>query len=346
MRLNKIFFLFLIVFVLFAYYFYYSIYKKETVHEPQINFEVKQGETATELATRLEKEKIISDAWLFKKYLAWNNLDKKIKFGNYTVNSPLTIANIASSLNQPDFNEKEITILPGWDIRDVATYFESLAMFQAEETTELIGLPAVDYRTAKDVSKPDVDFAKYKVLRDKPEYVSYEGYLAPETIRVFADSDLKEILEKFIAYRDSQFTPEMYLEIEKQGKTVYQILTLASILEKEVKTLADKKIVADLFWRRLEENWALQADSTVHYAVFKTGTVFTTSEDRQTDSLWNTYKYPGLPLSPICNPSLDSIMAAIYPTKNNYNFFLTDSNGQVHYAVTNEQHNYNRYKYL
>jgi len=123
-------------------------------------------------------------------------------------------------------------------------------------------------------------------------------------------------------------------------------LTLASIVEREVRGERDRKKVADIFWRRLDMNWALQADSTVHYAVGKTGNVFTSKEDRDSLSPWNTYKYPGLPLGPISNPDLESIMASIYPEPNEYYYFLTDEEGVVHYGKTLEEHNENRRKYL
>ncbi|MEK7213333.1 MAG: endolytic transglycosylase MltG, partial [Patescibacteria group bacterium] len=87
-------------------------------------------------------------------------------------------------------------------------------------------------------------------------------------------------------------------------------------------------------------------DSSVHYAVNRTGTVFTTSKERQVDSLYNTYKYPGLPLGPISNPGLLAIKAALYPSPNNYWYFLSDEEGKIHYARTLEEHNLNKAKYL
>lgn len=345
MIFKKTFFVALAVFFLTIYYFYFNIYQRESIGESQVVFKVERNESINALAEKLEKEKIISDSWLFKKYLVWKKQDRNIVYGEYVVEAPITISRIAEVLNKPNFSEKKVTILPGSNIRSISEYLASNFIFSSEEITNLLGISAVDYRNNKNLVKP-TDIFEYKVLQDKPWYVSYEGYLAPETINVFEDASLKEILEKFIAHRDSQFTTQMYEDIKKNGRNIHEILVMASILEKEVHGLENKKMVSDLFWRRYDSNWALQADSTVHYAVDKLGNVFTTAEDRQSDSLWNTYKYPGLPLSPICNPSLESIMAAIYPTANKYNFFLTDKNGKVYYAITNEEHNVNRFKYL
>lgn len=253
--------------------------------------------------------------------------------------------------------EMTITIIPGWDLRDVADYFVKLGFASStNDVYQLVGEPAHDYRLEKIKAPVLNDFQDYssdvnnlyisRELERKSDYVSYEGWLAPDTYRVYKNSTLEEIVKKLIAWRLNNITPEMYEEMERTNKTFYDVLTMASILEKEVRDLADKKMVADIFWRRLAKNWALQADSTVHYVVGKEGNVFTTSKDRQADSLWNTYKYPGLPPSPICNPGLDSIKAALEPTKNNYWYFLTDKNGTVYYAKTLEEQNNNRYKYL
>lgn len=249
----------------------------------------------------------------------------------------------------PPRPEVTITIIPGWDLRDIAVYLQKQGFVSTtQEFYAVVGEPAVDYRKQK-LEIPSLDFSDESynsILANKLKYVSYEGYLTPDTYRVYKNSTLEEIVKKLIAWRLNNITPEMYSAMEKTNKTFYDVLTMASILEKEVQKLEDKKIVADIFWRRLKMNWALQADSTVHYAVAKEGNVFTTSKDRQVDSLWNTYKYPGLPLSPICNPGLESIKAALYPEKNNYWYFLTDKNGKVHYAKTLEEQSANRYKYL
>jgi len=223
----------------------------------------------------------------------------------------------------PPRPEVVLTIIPGWNLRQVADYLVKQGFASSTaEVYKITGVPAKDIKN------------------------NQEGYLAPETIRVYKDASLPSAIDKFIAEREKQITPELQAVINKSGHDFKEVLTLASILEREVKNLADKKIVADIFWRRLKINWALQADSTVHYAVDKSGEVSTSFTERQFDSLWNTYKYPGLPPTPICNPSLDSIKAALNPAKNNYWYFLTDKSGVVHYAKTLEEQNENRVRFL
>ncbi len=345
LKIFKLSFVILITCLVIGFWFLYTeIYTASTQKAESVKFEVKQGESVSALAKRLEQENIIRSAWFFKKYLALAGIDKKINIGEFEVVAPITLARVAQALGQPGLSEEVITIIPGWTIRDIAIYLENLGKFQQEEITEYAGLPAVNYKTwAEGAPKIDLDL---KILQNKPWYVSYEGYLAPDTYRIYKNSSVPDIINKLLQEREKQITSEMWGDIEKSGRSFFEILTMASILEQEVRSLEDKKMVADIFWRRYHINWALQADSTIHYAVGKSGSVFTTTEDRDSNSPWNTYKYPGLPLGPICNPSLVSIQAALYPQKNNYWYFLTDKNGKVYYAKTLEEHNLNRQKYL
>lgn len=327
-----------------VWFVYSEIYTAQAVKSPKVTFQVKEGESVSALADRLDQEQVVRHGWLFKKYVAFKGIDKEIRFGTFEVLSPITLHRVVEVLGKPGTTEREITIIPGWDIRDIANYFENQGMFQAEEITELIGLPAVNYNS-ENIPKPTLNL-DLNIAKDKPACVSFEGYIAPDTYRIYKDASLEEIMEKLIRHRDSQFTDQMMRDIENFGKDKHDILTMASILEREVQAKEDREKIADIFWRRYEMNWALQADSTVHYALGKKGEVFTTKEERDSLSQWNTYKYPGLPLGPICSPSIESIMAAIYPQKNDYWYFLTTPEGDVKYAETIEEHNENRKKYL
>jgi len=245
----------------------------------------------------------------------------------------------------PPKEEITITIIPGWNLRQVAEYLvEKGIASTTEDVYKITGEPARDYRIGG-VAAPRIQL-DVDLLIDKPNYVSYEGYLAPETYRVYKDATVLEGINTLINQRELQITEEMRQEVDGQGRTLHQTLTMASILEKEVRNSVDKAMVADILWRRLERGWALQVDSSVHYAVDKRGEVFTKKQEREFDSYWNTYKYPGLPLGPISNPSIASIEAALHPEKNNYWYFLTTLDGQVKYARTLDEHNGNRGRYL
>jgi UPF0755 protein len=134
---------------------------------------------------------------------------------------------------------------------------------------------------------------------------------------------------------DQKLTPALMAEIKAQKKSIFSIVTMASLLEKEVKTQEDKKIVSGILWKRIAIGMPLQLDATINYITNK-GDASVTIKDTKINSPYNTYKYYGLPKGPISNPGLDSISAAIYPTKTNYLYYLTD--GKTIFSETLEQH--------
>jgi UPF0755 protein len=144
---------------------------------------------------------------------------------------------------------------------------------------------------------------------------------------------------------DDKITSDLKKEIKNQNKTLFEIITMASMIEKEVKTMEDKKIVSGILWKRMDSGMRLQVDATVLYAQNKEGLKVYT-KDTQIDSPYNTYKNDGLPLGPISNPGIDSIIAAVYPTKTAYYYYLSASDGKTIWARTLEDHNNNKIKYL
>ena len=128
--------------------------------------------------------------------------------------------------------------------------------------------------------------------------------------------------------------------------TTHEILTLASIIEREVRQPSTMKNVADIFLKRLDIGMALQADSTVNYVIEGDSPSITLDQRDNTESPYNTYKYPGLPPGPISAPSANAIDAVLNPTANNYLYFLTTDDGEIYYAETHEEHVRNKVQYL
>jgi UPF0755 protein len=203
-----------------------------------------------------------------------------------------------------------------------------------------------EWETAVGPASP-VLLNSYFLNQTKPPEVDLEGYLFPDTYRFFADASAEDVVLKMVVTMEGKLS-DVFAEtgMEFTGDlSVHEILTLASIIEREVMTDEDRALVADIFLHRLEIGMALQADSTVNYVTGKK-TPSITDEDRQIDSPWNTYLYPGLPPGPIANPGRASIEAVVNPQPNEYWYFLTDDEGTVHYARTNDEHNSNRAMYL
>lgn len=245
--------------------------------------------------------------------------------------------------------EIDITIIPGWNLRDIADdWVKKGIVSSTEDVYDLFGKPAYNYK-AHGEKAPMLALANdpewAELFADKPDNVSYEGYLMPDTYRVYADATPEDVLKKVFFNLNEKITAEMRAEIKKQGKTIYEVLTMASVVQKEAPTKEEMVMVADIFWRRYDKNWALQSCATVNYITGKNDPGVT-SDDKDVDSLFNTYKYPGLPLGAISNPGLGAIEATIYPQKNSYWYFMSDADGVTHWARTLDEHNYNVAKYL
>jgi UPF0755 protein len=216
-----------------------------------------------------------------------------------------------------------------------ATIFEGLTLSQVHYYTnvpvELLQLS--DYRD------------KYDFLADIPQYAtSLEGYLFPDTYYFNYGDTAIEVAKTMLANFGEKLTSKLRSEIKNQGKTIYEIVTMASLIEKEAATDTDRKLISGVLWKRLDAGMRLQVDATVLYATGKTGSV--SIEDTKTDSPYNTYMHAGLPAGPICSPSLNSILAAIYPQDSPYWYYLATPEGKTIFSKTLEEHNAAKYKYL
>ncbi|NQU82502.1 MAG: endolytic transglycosylase MltG [Parcubacteria group bacterium] len=312
-------------------------------------FVVNRGEGMGEIADNLKSQDLIKSKTLFLSLTFLSGNQKNLMAGSYGLSNAMSVSEVLGKISSGDVIKEELVVIEGWDLRDIGWGLENKGMFMAEEVFEVAGFPAVDYSKVSDL--PAVfDFSeKFEFLKDKPKNVGLEGYLFPDTYQLTRDEPLLSILNKMLANFDKKITSEIEEEIAKQGRGLFEVLTMASLLEKEVRTYEDKQIVAGILWKRLRNGWPLQVDATVTYLTGKKN-VALTKDDLAIDSLYNTYKYRGLPLGPICNPGLDSIKAAVYYEDNPYWFYLTakngGKNGETLFSKTLEEHNINKYKYL
>jgi len=183
-------------------------------------------------------------------------------------------------------------------------------------------------------------------LADAPAGASLEGYLFPNTHFISAETTEEDLVRKLLQDFDVKLSSDLRNEIASQGKTIFETVTLASIIEREVPQDKDKKMIADVFRKRLAIGMALQSDATVNFVTGK-NKAQPSLADLAIDSPYNTYKYRGLPPGPISSPGLASIKAVIYPTPNQYYYFLTTlDEGEVIYGVSYEDHLANKAKYL
>lgn len=299
--------------------------KPATTQETEtIIFTVEKGESVRSIGAKLEEKGLILSDTVFYLYVRTQNAGEKIKAGKFILHKNDTIPAIVTILTGEATGEVVLTIPEGWTIADIQKSLEEKEL----DPQKTFSPCATDAQTC--------GINNYSG--------SLEGYLFPDTY--FLDPtafDAKSLIELLLATFTTKVQEELASEIAEQNHTLTDIIIMASIIEKEVRTDADRAIVAGILWKRLENNWPLGADATLLY----------TDDDGVLDAAslaeedpYNTRNRQGLPPTPICNPGIEAIRAALNPKDSPYWFYLTDSEGTVHYAVTNEQHNANKTEYL
>ncbi len=311
----------------------------------EVVFRIEKGEGSREIALNLQKEGLVVWGPLFRLYVLLSGQAGELQAGTYSLSKSMNMPQMVSKFASGEVLKETITIIEGWNLRDIGFYFENKGMFQAEEIWETAGFPAVDYAAATDLPEP-VDFSHdYDFLKSKPDRVGLEGFLFPDTYEINRDATVRQVIKKMLDNFDRKLTPELREEITRRGKTILDIVTMASLLEKEVRTKEDKEIVSGIFWKRIKLGMPLEGCATIAYIKGVDQWRYT-FEDTRTESPFNTYINYGLPLGPVSNPGMESILAAIYPKSSEYLFFLSTPDGKTVYSKTLEEHNTNKAKYL
>jgi len=325
---NKLFkiLLALAIIVLAGFLFTGNANKKQEIVSK--NIVINKGENAKDIAFKLKTEKIVSNPYSFLVLAFLEKNWDKLQAGEYLLNSKMSNQEIVETLVQGKTIKETITIVEGWDSWDIARYLESKGLFSQEETIKSI---------------QEFESNQFDFLSDKPKNLGLEGYIFPDTYFLEKNALLDDFLNKALTNFGQKLTPDLRDEIKKQNKSIFEIITMASLLEKEVISFEDKQIVSGILWKRLRAGIPLQVDATLLYAREKNKVSL---EDTKIDSPYNTYQHLGLPLGPICNPGLESIKAAVYPKDSPYWYYLSKPNKETVFSKTLEEHNLAQAKYL
>ncbi|MBC7982103.1 endolytic transglycosylase MltG [Candidatus Parcubacteria bacterium] len=277
--------------------------------------EVVSGENLSSVSDKLHAAHVTKNKFVFENFVKLIRQDSKIQIGEYTFKRPLNMIEIIDKLASAryEYDPVIITIKEGEDSRTITdTIFNNFKNVSGLYTREQV-----------------LEMVKAK-----------EGYMFPETYNYAPWVTIDRVFEKM----DTEFAKRT-AKYNLNSEELKRILTIASILEKEVPHPEDMKIVAGIINNRLQKGMPLQMDSTLGYFTGKASLELTTA-DLQLDSPYNTYKIKGLPSGPIGNPGDVAIEAAMNPNINEYVFFLSDKEGINHYAKTYEEHLRNRKLYL
>jgi UPF0755 protein len=299
-------------------------------------FTVESGETAGDIALRLKQMGLIKDAELFRYLARYHKADSKLEAGRYELRANMTMMEIIEALQHGRLEEIVVTIPEGWRAEQIA-----------EMLPEKTGIDAAEFLAL--VRNMDFDYA---FLRDRPPGATLEGFLFPDTYYLPAHPTALDLIERMLANFDQRFTVEMRQIATERGMTIYQVVTLASIVEREAVVAEERPIIASVFLNRLAKDMNLDACPTVQYALGyqeDTGqwwkTLLTIEEINHVNSPYNTYLHRGLPPGPICNPGLASILAVLQPAETDYLYFVAKGDGSHAFARTFEEHLQNQQKY-
>jgi UPF0755 protein len=299
---------------------------------PSQTFTVMRGQNAFQIANDLKAEGYIKSKIVFLVKVAGGGNLRQLKAGEYDLRGD-SLDKIIGKLVVGQTVASETTIIPGWDIRDIAAALGKGKIISGADFYEEVS--AVSVVKLKD---------KYPFLASIPADSDLEGFLAPDTYQLAANSDAAGFVTVALDNFSRNLTSQIQDDIAAQKRSVFDIVTMASMLEKEVKTLDDKKIVSGILWKRLGAGMPLQVDSTLlYYKISGTGGSVI---DKDADSPYNTYRFAGLPAGPICNPGRESIIAATYPQDSGYWYYLSAKDGTTIFSRNYGEHLINKAKYI
>ena len=287
-------------------------------------FSVNRGESVESIANNLQKNNLIRSKAAFKLWVMIHNLSKSMQAGEYQISPASNLSQIAWSLTH-GIDDIQVTLLEGWRREEMADELQ------------------------KKIEEKGENFSREEFLQ---ETEGLEGFLFPDTYhipRLVQTGEISQLLRKTF---DIKVDEAMRASIENQGLTVDQAIVIASIVEREARGQIDRPIVAGILIKRWRSGWPLQADATIQYILgyqvkeHSWWKKSLTRQDLEIDSAYNTYTNEGLPPAPICNPSLASIKAVANQEVSAYWYYISDLQGNMHFAKNLQEHNANIASYL
>jgi UPF0755 protein len=298
-------------------------------------FVIESGQRADQVADNLAAAGLLFDTELFINYVRYQGLDAQLVAGSFRLNPQQTIPELAVALTQAQILEVEVNFLPGWRIEEMAHY---LATIQPAE------IDAQEFLTLARRNRL-MSLDEYTFLSSLPPEATLEGFLFPGTYRIQTDTDAAGLIRLMLARFDEQVDPTLRQLFGVQQLSVYEAVSLASIVEREAVDDLEKPLIASVFLNRLQLGMHLQADPTVQYAIGAEGGWWKSplsADDLTADSLYNTYLYPDLPPGPIANPDLSALQAVATPQESSFIFFVANcaigSRSQHLFSETYEEH--------
>lgn len=308
-----------------------TLYPPSEAHNTETIITIEQGLGSRKIGALLKQEGVIRSKWAFVTYVSLRGEASLLKPGTYRLHGE-TIPRIAYLLVHGGQEERSVTIPEGKTSKDIAILLSQQGITTGGEflaRTETVSPSLRD---------------QFPFLKELALDATLEGYLFPDTYRIFTNTDADSIIEKMLEDFGTKLTPDLQQEITRQNKTIFSVITMASLIEKEVMSDDDRAIISGIFWKRIALGMPLQADATILYSKGQSGKI--SIADTKIESPYNTYLHTGLPKGPIANPGLSAVKAAIYPKQSPYLYYLSTPGGRTIFSRTLDEHNTAKARYL
>jgi UPF0755 protein len=287
--------------------------------DQDVPFTIAEGASAQEIAGSLEQEGLIRASWAFELYVRKEGAREFLKAGTYTLSPNMSVSEIVSILTQGKISTSLVTILPGQRLDQIRDAFINQYDF--------------DPSTVDAALNPNT-YPNHPALADKPAEASLEGFLFPESFHRTPTTTPQDVIRGSLDEMHKQLTPDLKNRIIQQGLSMYQGITLASIIEKEVITPEDQQKVAQVFLTRLRNNMPLESNATAPYGSILAGQGYSESFT----SPYNTYQHSGLPPTPVSNVTASALAAVANPAGTDFLYFFSGDDGRTHFSHTLTEH--------
>ncbi len=287
-----------------------------------ITVDIPEGAGSSVAADLLYESKAIKYPSVFKLYSRLGGFDGEYKPGIITIHNNMSYKDILSALVLSERNSTKIVVPEGYTVNQIASVLDDAGLCTAEEFTKALDPTLYDYGFLQNLPERDIKL---------------EGYLFPATYEIMPDSSAQDIVNLMLGRFNEVFTAEYSEKAAQMNMSIDEIVTMASIIERETNADTERAKVAGIFYNRIESDMKLESCATVQYILGENKPVLSIS-DTQIDSPYNTYKNIGLPVGPICSPGEECIKAALYPEDTDAFYFLLGKNGEHIFSVTYEEH--------
>ncbi len=293
----------------------------------KIGFEISKGESIDSIANRLHSQNIIAYEWVFIRYASKSGEDQQYQEGYHEVSSQMTIPEISQSLLKSIPQVITVLVREGLTLQEMDNIFSEKGFFKKGEFLSCV--------------QKTCHFSEFSFLPTDPN--AREGYFFPATYKIEKSQFTPQTLATEMLKTFRIYAQQFKLSSHKRG-SLQEILTMASIIEKEWAGTSEGSLISGILWKRISAGIPLGADATVRYAMQKKTGALTVS-DLSADNPFNTRKYKGLPPHAISAPGADALNASANPSQTEYLFYLHDKTRKIHYAKTNAEHERNKQLY-